>query len=865
MSEIQSWREWLKDSGCEKLFEFSDELLDQQWQPTQADRNAAWSFYTEIRTRITTLPLHYRSGDEETALQSVYQVFGKTRDIIHESGKDSRHFSILAVYTLNQLLRPFTAKWHKRLVDGVLANDDDRRNFRLELATLQGTLRRVVALFGFLAEGNDFCPGSETGYSGNLSSSNQNNFDAIPFSEILFSPKIDNATQIQASELESIRNRRAAVGQDNGGSDPIVNVTGLSCSGGGIRSATFCLGVAQGLSEHGILKEFDYLSTVSGGGYFGGFLSSYLNDIDTGDIGPEKDKLPFHQEHSPEPGPIRYLRNNSKFLLKGGIFGQARMLGLLIYGAIVNLIGILPIFFIALLIGQQWESAQKVSQFSFNGLMIGLLVIAFLLVFLYRFVESDKILKVVETIGIWILLAAIAIGVLGILGPKAFMSIGNAEARKSVVVGAALLPFVILIGAFSIGLEKAIGKLLVALVGVTGPLFVYVLYLDLHHGEWFGQGQIPPIEAWVLMLVSVIFLCFANVNMFSVHRYYRNRIAETYLIKREKDADSSVIAVDQQKLSDLQTGNPAAPIHLINCALNIPKSKNPNLRGRESDFFLFSKSYCGSPVVGYCETKKLEEADLRMDLGTAVAISGAAASSHMGTQTISGVRFWLSLLNIRLGYWVPNPAKLKSGKFRKLLGPNPLYFLSELLGVLDEKRKYLNLSDGGHIENLGLYELLRRKCKFIVAIDGEADPGMQFGGLITLIRFAKIDMGINIEIETGDLKKLSTGFSRAHFALGKVHYPQTEGEKPQTGFLLYIKSSLTGNESLPIQAYRLQNPTFPHETTADQFFNEAQFEAYRALGYHIAGDLFWQEFFPGGMPTGIEDMFRGLAANLFEE
>jgi hypothetical protein len=214
---------------------------------------------------------------------------------------------------------------------------------------------------------------------------------------------------------------------------------------------------------------------------------------------------------------------------------------------------------------------------------------------------------------------------------------------------------------------------------------------------------------------------------------------------------------------------------------------------------------------------------------------------------------------------VPNPAKLKKGKFRKLLGPNPLYFLSELFGFLNESRKYLNVSDGGHIENLGLYELLRRKCKFVVAIDGEADPNMQFGGLITLIRFAEIDLGINIEIDLGDLNKTASGFSRAHFALGKIHYPQADGEKPQTGFLLYIKSSLTGNESQPIQEYRLKNPTFPHETTADQFFNEAQFEAYRALGYHMAGDLFSREIFSNGGPAGIDDMFRGLADSLFDQ
>jgi len=126
--------------------------------------------------------------------------------------------------------------------------------------------------------------------------------------------------------------------------------------------------------------------------------------------------------------------------------------------------------------------------------------------------------------------------------------------------------------------------------------------------------------------------------------------------------------------------------------------------------------------------------------------------------------------------------------------------------------------------------------------DGEADPTLTFGGLATLMRSARIDMGIEIEILLDDLHLGDAGTSHQHAALGIIRYPK-RGGKREKGYLLYIKSSFTGNEDETIQEYRAKNPDFPHETTADQFFDEDQFEAYRALGNHAAKDLFKKDLF----------------------
>lgn len=174
----------------------------------------------------------------------------------------------------------------------------------------------------------------------------------------------------------------------------------------------------------------------------------------------------------------------------------------------------------------------------------------------------------------------------------------------------------------------------------------------------------------------------------------------------------------------------------------------------------------------------------------------------------------------------------------------PWALVREMMMKLDETYKWINLSDGGHIENLAGIELLRRRCKFIIIGDGEADPDLGFDGLATLIRYARIDLGTGIDIHPVSIRldkskdavdKGTEKLSREHLAIGKITYPPDEdhGYKKEYGLLLYLKSSFSGDEDELIQGYRHRNPDFPHQTTADQFFDEDQFESYRGLGQHI--------------------------------
>lgn len=338
-----------------------------------------------------------------------------------------------------------------------------------------------------------------------------------------------------------------------------------------------------------------------------------------------------------------------------------------------------------------------------------------------------------------------------------------------------------------------------------------------------------------LLLFSLLFM---DVNLTSMHGFYRDRLSRLYLFK---PVEGRIAPADALKLSALNAPGSAAPYHLLNATLNLQASASPDLRGRKSDFFFFSKRYCGGPHTGFCRTTDLERADSRIDLGTAMAISAAAASPNMGTIDLGSLRFLMTLLNVRLGYWAPNPQHLARTGIRRLLrllGPGPLYLFREALGAIDDAGPYVNVSDGGHLENLGAYELLRRRCRVVIAVDGEADPALAFPGLMTLLRYAWIDLGVKVELDLSPLKPDASGASSQHVAIGSIDYG--DGEK---GTFVYVKSSVTGDEEATVADYRRANPAFPHESTADQFFNEHQFESYRALGEHIGTGLLQDDRF----------------------
>ena len=697
------------------------------------------------------------------------------------------------------------------------------------------------------------------------------------------------------AEYDTIIERRKKVNSEEGRSEAKLvaattpstdlNLVGLAFSGGGIRSATFNLGVVQALAERGILKHADYLSTVSGGGYIGSCLSTLLNNPTTypylrtseqqaKESSDQKtapvDPFPLrHRKGVEEPAALQHLRNSSNYLTGSGTLAEKmRLPTLFLRGLLVNLLILFPYLAFAIfltrlvpqdhattlfslsrwvllgwgivmiggyVVGNRWLfkrswQGRNLSELAYSATFLAVIAFALLEILPFLLYHYDQL-----TTDWWRSHAPSLTGVLAALGSLAgFQGTQTSNSQQSPTI---------------------LSKLAIPIVALAGLLVFLLLYLQI--GYWlmysgetvmlsFGDSTFNAACVFYFS-AAVIFvltrLC-VDVNATSSHSFYRDRLSKAYIFRTQKNAQNETHAVHQDdlKLSQLNTNTPA-PYHLVNVTLNLQASDDPNLRGRNADFFILSKHFCGSERTGYVKTTTLEHIDPHLNLATAMAISAAAAAPNMGTATSGLLSYLLALLNIRLGYWLANPKKLTDNTGKEIQSHSfidgfsrrarPIYLMWEALNKVDANKKLVNLSDGGHLENLGVYELLRRRCTYIICGDAEADPDMTFGGLATLIRFARIDFAIDIEIDLDDLRTDEKGYSRRHCALGTIKYPGGE-----VGQLLYIKSSVIGNENEYIREYRSHNPSFPHQSTADQFFDEAQFEAYRALGYKAAQSIF---------------------------
>lgn len=204
----------------------------------------------------------------------------------------------------------------------------------------------------------------------------------------------------------------------------------------------------------------------------------------------------------------------------------------------------------------------------------------------------------------------------------------------------------------------------------------------------------------------------------------------------------------------------------------------------------------------------------------------------MGYHSSLPLALLMTLFNLRLGRWSPNPMRNEWQQPAPRAGL--LYLVAELLGLTDATAKFLYLSDGGHFENLGIYELVRRRCKLIVAVDASADHDQSFEDLGNAVRKCLTDFNIPIDIDASKIRKIDAAGARgACFVTGTIRYGQADGLRPD-GVLLYLKPTMIGGENAGILNYSKACPTFPHQSTTDQAFDERQFESYRMLGYQAA-------------------------------
>lgn len=370
-----------------------------------------------------------------------------------------------------------------------------------------------------------------------------------------------------------------------------------------------------------------------------------------------------------------------------------------------------------------------------------------------------------------------------------------------------------------------------------------------------ADGRMLTVAIGALMAFAAALALLMGINVFSLHGMYGNRLVRAYLgsgrAQRHPHWFTGFDPVDNPALAALAAPLPTAGgqprlYPLINIALNIvrPTPQHLDWQQRKAAPFIATPLHCGAATVGYRPTARYAGG---VSLGRALTISGAAASPNMGYHSSPLVTFVMTLFNVRLGWWSPNPG-LAGGKVWKLDQPwiGIDIAMAEAFGSTGVDDRFVYLSDGGHFDNLGIYEMVRRRCRRIVAVDATCDGSFKWADLLEVVRKIRVDLGIPIELpavlppadDPADTRRIEA----------RIRYSARDGNDcDRDGTLIVLKPRLRPKQDPPeLAAYAAASAAdgsppkdparFPHQSTADQFFDERQFESYRLLGYVTAAD-----------------------------
>jgi hypothetical protein len=721
-------------------------------------------------------------------------------------------------------------------------------------------------------------------------------------------------------ELTQLKERRRRLFGDESAEAFEKNKFGIAMSGGGIRSATINLGFLKTLNLFKILEKADYLSTVSGGGYTGAYIQATV-----------KEKNGYDELFDERK--INHLRMYGDYLIPGqGKLDKLWNTFLLVLGYVVS--WIMSLLSPVVTVMMFYLLFKVVASVPFLQVQESLLDWNY---------ENNKVMEYLSP-GLWVLGGMVGLHFLGNLIFNFSLSISKFFTRIEAVLALVILLYLALVGV------------------VTADT----------SGEWTGDEIL-----WGVLGAAGLYAVgfFLNPNSLSFHRFYRKQLADAFL-SHTGSAHKNLLLKDVFKIDGEQRGY-LAPYPLINTCLNLqnPGGEDKFKGAKASDYFLLSPFFSGSKLSCYVKTPEFPGYK-HMTLPAALTISAAAVNPGMGIYSSKLLSILMTLFNARLGFWVNNPL----AKPRPLLPAWatyvvwwPSFFFKELFSKIGTDNRKLNISDGGHIENLAVYELLRRECRLILAVDAGADPGSTFADLENLSIRARNELGIDICFRTGQdpvdiiRPRASSGYAQKRFAIAdllkiweefdvkdeqgnQIFYKKTirengvteekeiklealvnyfyskndakvlkfrvdlkaecdvdipkeefdkmkhmviqsvkqkldamtgkEGrEKIKMGTLVYVKSSVTPprklfvpeytkdgekNASFDTFKYKIYHPEFPHESTADQFFDPVQWESYFQLGQFIATDLLDTPKMPGEYQRGDRDIEVDELIELFD-
>ena len=746
-----------------------------------------------------------------------------------------------------------------------------------------------------------------------------------------------------------------------------ADLVGVCLSGGGIRAATFSMGAVQSLAHAGILDKARFLTTVSGGGYFGAAhqnlrhlcMTPELPDSNEADnpVAPPQ-PLPVASAFAPGSAEKDHVRRHGKYIADGA----SQWVGAL-FVLLRNTVMSLGIVYACLVLAgwgaayayrapKEWGEAlfpphvhpANIETWAptigtWAAIAVGVPVALALLTWVISGLSKPEWRRPVQRAAA--LLAGVGIGVamVGVVIPEltywllttvnAYQTANGVKVQPGSLIttgsGIKIGTFTAIV-ATATTLWNALAKhlpqnqsassssastsskllsaagfatrflltlaVVIALVALALVVFLAVLHnalVDLRAGS---RPWVPIAAAVVLLLL----LAFFDQTRMSLHPFYKARLASAFAVQLKNgvavqppyDKLSTLSKYGSPLLADGRTAEPASRgLRLVLCAAAHVSGSEFAPPGRRVVPFVFSSDFIGSPKLGYFPTEALENAVKRkpyasdVTLMAASAISGAAFASSMGRSS-GPMDIILALSNARLGAWLPNPryhdlhrhhpAMLPAQDGYRSALPKVRrlgYFAREVFGAYPADNRFVYVTDGGHYENLGLVELLRRRCKTIYCVDASGDHSLAFA-LAEAAALANEELGVTIWIDgfdlatmsakvgdnpNADLSALQQRLSKRSVVHGTFRYPPGMGE-PAEGTLIVGKATLGEDlkvhhpkvntsqllrefrkddlteapEMFPLKSYAVNQKEFPGDTTADQWFEVDQFQGYLTLG-----------------------------------
>ncbi|TCC40961.1 hypothetical protein [Kribbella speibonae] len=679
----------------------------------------------------------------------------------------------------------------------------------------------------------------------------------------------------------------------------------ITCSGGGIRSASFCLGALQLLRERGLYDKASTVIGVSGGGYMAAAFHVLRRTCAD----------PF----SPGSPELARLRRQTRYLLSGGRAMFRAALSVL-FGLVVNLLLIgITLRAIAWVLG--WFLAdQKVittdlrvdwrpnDSWFFVGMSVFLLAVSALMFLIEKVWDRwarmpDLVRTILTTIGNVTLRYGVPVAVLLLGVPGGLYLLGKVpgESIDQPSLPSALLALVDPtkqgVASFSalvvvlIGLGKSVWNgLTVEGKAATGLRARLLVFARTKLAPWAGSAIIVIAaiivllrwtggyatdatyqEDWnvalILAAIALAIKVLTDANRTSLHSFYRERLSRAFLVKRQDNG--AAVGLDYHlrlRYSDWAKPIDGGPQLVIAGVANVD---DPDFVPTQRDCvpFVFDAAQIGIvgdrslPDGGRRETADYErEADVlkrEVTVPAAMAISGAAFSPLTGrvNARTRPVRLLLAVLNARLGVWLPNPywnnraeaafpdRRGFVAKVRRYVGsvidkPGPYRLLHEAVGSPSMYERRIYVTDGGHYDNLGLVEALRRKPAQVIVIDASNDAEDRFTALAEAIATARMDHGIEINLDPSPMIRGTKPRADRAWAYGIATHPlEDDEEKPYKTEIFFVKAVLAGHLDWDLEQYAVEHADFPRRTTGDQFYDEWDFEAYRSLGHTLTESL----------------------------